>query len=198
MLDSLEKKAAAFERQHKSDKELLSIAIVNVGYYFDLKLSTDHIAIAEKLSYTKPGKGTDDSVYDERYPFTCQGEPIGLTESSAKIAKNTSTHVLQMLDWDPTKPGKITQELINVGQNGFRDLELKVRPGYSRMSYDAKANVEKLLKFFKDLVLDTHVVQFPYHLNETSTVVVPLSPNPEQQTIDLRSDEEKNLIRQYK
>ena len=62
-----------------------------------------------------------------------------------------------MLDWDATKPVKVAANLINT-QQGFHDFELPNRPGYSRISFDAKANAAKLLKYFKDLVEDQHVV----------------------------------------
>ena len=76
VLASLEKEANAFEKT-KSDNEILSIAIANVGYYLDLVLSTTHIAHFEKeCGIVKAEVGADKSVYDERFPITSQGEPI--------------------------------------------------------------------------------------------------------------------------
>ena len=98
-----------------------------------MKSSVDHKAIAKKLDYIAPEKGIDGSSYEERYPLTCQGQPIGLTEHGARLASIGSTHVIQILDWDPYKL-KIEEDQVNA-KDGFYDFVLPNRPGYKRLAY---------------------------------------------------------------
>ena len=100
VLDSLVSRADQFEKA-KSDKDLLTVAVINVGFYIDLIRTDYHIAFAKNLGYKAAPKGTDGSTYDERFPLTHLGEPIGLVEYAALIAKGKSTHSIQMYEWYP-------------------------------------------------------------------------------------------------
>ena len=52
---------------------MLTVALINVGYYLSLVDDEDHKSIAKELGYTKPETGIDGSEYDERYALTHLG-----------------------------------------------------------------------------------------------------------------------------
>ena len=71
VLDFLQYRADKFERC-KSDDDLLTVALVNVGYFLNI-YDEDHKSLVKFLKYTEPAEGTDGSKYGERYPLTHQG-----------------------------------------------------------------------------------------------------------------------------
>ena len=61
------------EAKNKSEDELMTVALVNVGYHLNLMGDEYHKSICQSAGYTKPPKGTDGSDYEERYLLTRLG-----------------------------------------------------------------------------------------------------------------------------
>ena len=91
--------------------------------------------MAQRVGYTAPAKGTDGSDYEERYPLTSLGQPVGLAEYAYRVAKGSSTHAIQILEWNPFQNGQIKQYHLDADEN-FRELELSTRDGQRRFSYE--------------------------------------------------------------
>ena len=81
-LDWLQKQADLFE-SGKNPEDILTIAIINVGYTLT-SLYPTHVAICE-AKLPKNYKSNDNSKYQRDYPLTHLGQPIGLPEYATRI-----------------------------------------------------------------------------------------------------------------
>ena len=122
-MKSLKARATEFE-ETKGEKDLLVVAVVNVGFYLDLEEYQPHELLLipkdthKSVGYKAPDQeSTDGTEYERQYVLTTTGEPIGLAEYCTWIAAGPSTHVLQSLDFDGTKYARIETKHLNVGDD---------------------------------------------------------------------------------
>ena len=84
----------------KAGNGIYSIAIVNVGYYLNLKTYKRLIDLAERWNYKAVEDAEDGTTFSKYYSLTTEGEPIALSEYGYDIAANEKTHVVQLYDFD--------------------------------------------------------------------------------------------------
>ena len=148
-LGSLNIRAEEFQAS-SSSKEFLAIAIVNIGFYLDLVTYKPHATLAEACGYTPPERSTDGSVYSGKYALTALGQPIGLPEYCAQIAKGTKVHVMNFFDHDNAKHALIGTKHID-SEEDFHEFQLSERPGQARLSLAFKTNTAQLCEYFEDM-----------------------------------------------
>ena len=196
-LGSIKSRADEFEKDRGS-KDLLAIAIINIGFYLDLVTYKPHATLAESCGYKAPENSTDGSVYSGKYALTALGQPIGLPEYCAHIATGQKTHVMNFFDHDNTKHSAIAAKHIDPKED-FHEFQLMQRPGQARLSLAFKTNTDQLLKYFRDMreYENQNAFQIPHHLGESGVFLKAFEAvaKREQFILDLRTVEEKELIR---
>ena len=135
-LDILQTKAEEFEKE-KANADVLAIAIVNVGFSL-LYFCDSHRAIWEPKSVELDRfKSTDGSKYNNNYPLTYLGQPIGLAEYASRLAAaGNSTHVMCLLDSTNNFDiiNGITPHHIDKNEP-FHELILMRRTGQKRLTF---------------------------------------------------------------
>ena len=109
VLGSLKQKADDFEA-NKGEKDLLTIAVSNVGFNLQLTHYKEHIALLDKKrkEYSvAPRWNKEHGRYNQQYALTVEGQPICLAEYSFDLASGEKTHVLTIYDWDAEKPRRL-------------------------------------------------------------------------------------------
>ena len=94
-LDLIQSQADAFEK-NKKGLDVLAVAIVSIGYAFNPEVYPLHQKKAEAEEYEPPGSDMLGNEYYPQYMFTCNEEPICMSEYACRIASGPSTHVIQL------------------------------------------------------------------------------------------------------
>ena len=68
VLDSVKERAEQFAQKF-GDKEVLAVAVINIGFNMVLDYTPHHTLLQER-GYRAPPKGTDGSFYEELYALT--------------------------------------------------------------------------------------------------------------------------------
>ena len=105
-----------------------------------------------------------------------------------------------MTDWNPVHLSQLLAKHVDQSKN-FMEMRLQEHPGWWRLS-DVTYGVKEFCQHFATCreAHDQKVFQFPYHLIEADFEPTQWRSvsKPEQMIIDLRTQEEKALIRQNK
>ena len=148
-LNSLKKRSDDFEKS-RGEKDVLAIAVINVGYFLDHVTYLPHVEISKKAGWKAVAPSTDKSFYDHFYALTTLGEPVGLPEYCAHIAAADHTHVMCIFDCDMTKYARIKEENI-AAESEFHEIALSERPGQARLSLAYRVDTANLHSYLRDM-----------------------------------------------
>ena len=138
---------------HKSKRNVLAIAIINIGFILNVENYFPHQQIVENLRIDVIPEGTDQTTYEQYYALTTEGEPVSIVEHAVSIAASPQTHVILLLDWDAFKYEKLKldHKRYLASSPQFHRFCLDERPGYSKLIFVPKCITAGVYKHFKDI-----------------------------------------------
>jgi hypothetical protein len=178
----------------RGENEKICVGVVWIGH--TLYLNSHHKELVQ------PGDGpplecSDQTICPKQHGLSIEGEPISVYEYCSRLCKGKNSHVFHILDWWSIHIGQLTAEHIDMKQE-FYEMQLSDHNGWWRLN-SISAGVLELCQYFavQKEVHDQKVFQFPFHLIEADLEPVTWHTvtKPEQMVLDLRSREQKDLIR---